>query len=629
MVLEQPFRIVQNDINMKKYIKSLVLAATMLSTTACDDYLKTTPTDFLSPAVYYNTEDQLKFALAGVYNTLISSPLYGAYMTYVLPWEADEGYMNRFALTSGPWNYFYTASDSYVAAVWAQLYTGIHRANILIENTDKNPSIPQTIRDKTKGEALFLRGYYYFLLVQHFGGVPILTKPTANISDVDVPRNSIKEVYDQIIEDMTTAETLVYSIKTLNFGGAVSKSAVRGVLARVNLTMAGYPLRDESRYAEARRWAKMVIDDTEAQHELNPSYSDVFKKLIGDQYDIKESIWEVEFRGNLTDSYNVTTLYGNYNGPTAPAGAASGRSDAYMSITAKLYNVFEPGDNRKYYCIPHFTYPNSTINGFKTMSNPPATEAAKYNLRPAKWRREYETLLPKAASRTPINVPLLRFSDVLLMYAEAENAISGPTSEAVEAINKVRRRSWSTGVKDITVVDPGNGYTSAPTVTFSSENGTAATATATIDIATGKLKSIVLNRDLAGIKFYDEGDYSTPPTITITGGGGSGAKATANIYTKSDADLHPDKYSTKDRFLETLQDERMRELNFESHRKGDLLRWGIFLKVYQEMADQTAFDSPGASFINYYKNVSERDLFMPIPISEMSVNRKMTQNPGW
>ncbi len=127
-----------------------------------------------------------------------------------------------------------------------------------------------------RGEVLFLRAYYYFILVQYYGGVPLKLVPTEDIVNVDIPRNTIAETYDQILKDMEAAETLVPAIKTLGFGGAISKSAVRGYLAKVNLTMAGAPLNDKTRYAEASKWAKMVMDDADAAHSLNPSYPQVF-----------------------------------------------------------------------------------------------------------------------------------------------------------------------------------------------------------------------------------------------------------------------------------------------------------------------------------------------------------------
>src|SRR5690606_33129589 len=142
---------------------------------------------------------------------------------------------------------------------------------------------------------------------------------------------------------------------------------------------------------------------------------------------------------------------------------------SYMSITAKFYNSYAPGDLRKWYNIAHFSYTPTGPNGSKTLNPAPTTELAKYTLRPSKWSREYETLLPKAPTTTPQNVPILRYSDVILMYAEAQNELNnGPTAEVIELVNRVRERAWSKGVKDISVTNGGSGYTN-PTVTFTGE----------------------------------------------------------------------------------------------------------------------------------------------------------------
>lgn len=596
--------------------------------TSCDDYLKTTPTDFLSPVNYYDTEEQLQFARASVYEVLNAGALYGTYAAYLLAWDADGAYMNRATLTTGPWNYFYSNADSYLAGLWSNLWGGVNRANVVLDNLDKNPEIDQAVRDEIRGEVHFLRGYFYFMLVQYFGGVPIKTTPTASVNEVSQVRNSIKEVYDLVLSDMEKAEQLVPGIKELGYGGAVSKSAVRGILSRVNLTMAGSPLKDESRYAEAKKWAKMVMDDTEAGHAMNSSYPQIFMNLAADIYDTKESIFEVEFYGNALDNYNETGNLGWINGPVVAAAAATGRADSYMSITAKFYNVFEPGDSRKFWNIAHFAYTNTQVVGSKSMTNPPATELAKYNSRPAKWRREYEAVSPKSATRTPTNWPILRYTDVLLMYAEAENAINGPTQEVVDIINSVRWRGWAKGVKQITVTDGGSGYTTAPTVTVSTGLG-GQTAEATAVISGGKVTAINLKRDPSGVDFHLHGVYETPPTITISGGEGTGASAEATIYTSEDARLPAAKIASKTAVQEVLVDERMREFMFEGNRKADLLRWGIFLKVNQDMGNTIEQDAPGAFYAKYYSNVTERDLLHPIPAAEMTTNLLIDQNPGW
>lgn len=608
----------------KHYIFAIVL---FLSLGSCKKFLETEPTDFLNPDNYYETEAQLQFARAGAYSILGAGNLWGTTANYLLNFSADEGYMNRATLTTGPWNYFYSTGDQYLTGMWLNLFNGVNRVNVVLENLDKNPGIPQAKRDAIRGEMFFLRGYYYFMLAQYFGGVPIKTASTTSVVDVDIARNSLKEVYEQILKDMTAAEPLVPSIATLGYSGAINKSAVRGLLARVNLHMAGEPLKDKTRYAEASKWAKMVIDDAVAGHNLNPSYPQIFINLAQDKYDIKESLWEVEFWGNGADQFVETTNNGWINGPSSANPVA--RADAYMSITSKFYDSYEDGDNRKYWNIPHFNYAATGAAGTKVVIAAPNTGALKNARTVGKYRREFETLLPRAATTTPQNVILLRFSDILLMWAEAENEINGsPTPAAIEAVNRVRRRGWSTGVKTITVTNGGSGYTTAPTVTFSAGIG-GNTATGTATITGGSVTSITLNRDDSGIKFNQEGDYANPPTITISGGGGSGATATTTIYRQTDANLPASKTSSKAAFLAAIQEERYRELAFEGLRKGDLLRWGNFLTVYQDMADRLQQDSPGAFYVSWYRNASAKDLLMPIPNSEMSTNLKMTQNPGW
>lgn len=604
----------------------VILALVFLMTFgSCKEFLVTEPTDFLSPSNYYQTEQQLEFARAGVYSILGEGALYGHQAHYLYAWDGDMAYMNRFTLTTGPWNYFYSTADRYNDSYWSNLYNGINRANVVLANVDNNPEIDQKKRDVIRGEMLFLRGFYYFMLVQYYGGVPIRTEPTLSVEDVDIARATVKENYDQIVKDMTQAEPLVPDITAIGFGGAISKSAVRGLLARVNLTMAGEPLKDQSRYAEAKKWAKKIIDD--GGHSLNPSYSQIFKNLAGDKYDIKESIWEVEFWGNLLDQYNEATGLGYINGPRSVAASATGRADAYMSITAKFYDVYEPGDLRKWYNIAHFTYNNNQINGDKTLTALPTTQEEKYKMLPAKWRREYEQVLPKGL-RTPINFPILRFSDVLLMYAEAENAISGPTAEVVETVNRVRRRAWSKGVNKIEVTNAGSGYSTAPTVTFSGGGGSGAKATATINAA-GQVTGITLNRDQEGIAYFAEGVYTSTPQVVLSGGGGTGAAATTQINDPSAADLKPAQTATKESILAVIQNERLRELSQEALRKTDLLRWGIFLKTMEEVGKDAQRDFTDSPAVKYFTNVSQKDLLSPIPTSEITVNQAMKQNPGW
>lgn len=617
---------------MKRIYYSCVLAL-CLGITSCKEFLETEPSDFLAPNTYFQTEAQINFVRAGVYHNLGAGGLWGSWANYLLGFNADEGYMNRANLPIGPWYSNHTPSDGYILGFWNNLYNGINRANVLLANLDNNSGLKQEFRDRVRGEALFLRAYYYFMLVQSYGGVPLKLTPTTSVVEVNQGRATAREVYDQIIKDMEQAETLVPGIKEVGFGGQISKSAVRGLLARVNLYMAGQPINDATRYAEARKWAKMIMDDTEAGHDLNPSYPQVFMNYSADLYDIKESIWEVEFQGNRLDQYVETTNIGWINGPPSAITSATGRADAYMLVCAPMLDVYTAGDQRKYWNNAYFTYKaNTQIMGDKTLLNDP-TPAQKYAGRySGKFRREYETLLPKSATQTPINMPLLRFADVLLMFAEAENALNGPTPEAIEAVNRVRRRGWGIGgIKSITVTNKGTGYTSVPTVTFSGGGGSGAAATAvrgTSGSTLNTITSIGLARDPSGVTLYQIGKYTSPPTITITGGGGTGATATATLYTEADANLTTAQTNSAETFLSVIQDERVRELGFEGLRKGDLIRWGIYVETMQNVGNSFKAASTDAR-VKAYDNVEPKHLLFPIPSNEINTNLAITQNPGW
>src|SRR5690606_4943192 len=214
----------------------------------------------------------------------------------------------------------------------------------------------------------------------------------------------------------------------------VSKSAIWGVLARTCLYVAGNPINDVSRYEEARDWAKKVMDT--GVHRLNTSFPQVFINHVRDIYDIEESIWEVEFWGNGTGVYaNLGGYVGRNNGIGNTQDPNVGYAVGATRIARPLYFKFKSDDLRRDWAIAPFRY----------VGNPADTvyweSGQLYQRYCGKWRRTYELILPRSTTRTATNFPLLRYSDVLLMFAEAENEVNGsPTEEAYEAINQVKRR---------------------------------------------------------------------------------------------------------------------------------------------------------------------------------------------
>lgn len=614
---------------MKQIIFFFTVAA-LLSVSACKDFLDQDPQDFISPVNYYQTEVQLNLALNGVYSPLYSSPVYGSVYSCRMNMTADEAFYARQEI--GLRTYSNGTNDAELDGFWQAMYTGINRANELLANLNK-PAMDESKRQVIRGETLFLRAYYYFLLVQNFGGVPLVLTPTVSPESSQVQRSSAAEVYTQILKDMEEAENLVTPIRTLGFGGRVNQSAVRGILARVNLYMAGYPLKNGTRYAEASKWAKKVIDDSQSAHQLNPDYSNIFIRYANDTYDIGESIWEAEFYGSSANNNNAFGRIGSLLGMKSLNASVIGVAYGMHQITAKLYRKYEAGDLRKDWNVSTFTYNGTT--GAKvfltTLANPTNTQL--YDQYVAKFRREYEVVLPKVAYVTPENFPILRFADILLMYAEAETQINNTaTTAAIEAVNKVRKRAWSSGIKTIMVTNGGSGYATAPTVAFSGGAGSGAVATVTI--AGGKVTAITLSPDPSTGASLTNGKYASVPTITISGGSGTGASATATIYNTSEANLTSAQTSSASVFLETIRDERMRELAFEALRKPDLIRWELFIPEMKQtlsmmQADDAAAKLTQSWYTVTYQNVDARNLLYPIPSHEITLNRMLVQNPGW
>lgn len=576
--------------------------------TGCNKFLDTTPADFYSPEEYFNTESDLNTALVGVYDPLGSVELYSYNISSMFGTEADEGYYNRSSI-DGPQVYDYSPAHTRIRTTWQKLYEGIARANLLLANAHK-PEMSNSTRNKIIGEAQFLRAYYYFLLVSNWGDVPIVLEPTESPTDNGVPRTSAKEVYEFILKEMTEAETKVGTIQVNGNSGRVSQSAVQGILARVCLYMAGAPLNDVSKYADAKEWAKKVMN---SGHKLNPDYQQIFINYAQDKYDLDESIWEVEFWGNGSESYSEAGWVGVRLG-VQTSDVTLGYRYGVIRTTEKYFRLFENGDLRRDWTIAPYKYVG------KQMVNHTPSEI--YDRDIAKWRREYE--LDNSTSLTAQNFPLLRYSDVLLMFAEAETRITNsiPSTEAIEAVNAVRRRGfgemlYGKHIEAIVMNNNGVNYIDPPTVTISGGGGVEAEAVAVLGV----------DGSIPEIKILNKGTgFTTTPTITISGGGGTGATATVIL---SNADLPDFETASAERFLEAIKDERSRELGFEGLRKYDLIRWGEFLRVMSDMEIEISNSTAPHYAAWAFRNVSSKHLLFPIPIREMALNKQLTQNPGW
>ena len=414
----------------------------------CKSFLETEPEDFVTPDNYYNSEADLRRALNGVYNRLIDNfgRMYsrGLYSYLAI---SDEFFYKNITINNIKVMEF-DAGQLDVGRFWETAYQGIDRANLLLENVQR-PKMDETRRSMIRGEALFLRAYFYFLLVDNFGGVPLKLVSTKSPNDAYLARATVKDVYAQIVKDMREAETLVSDISSYSYNETVTKTAVQAILARVYLTMAGEPLKDMERYADALEYADKVI--ASGRHSLNPDYKQIFINHSQDKYDLQECIWEIGMFGNQLGSAQLAGAVGIENGLECPDDKI-GYSGGGIHPTARMFEMYEADDLRRDWAIAPYKY--AVVNSVTTKVN--YTPVQIYDRTIGKWRREYETATPKSRSYNSTNFPVIRYSDVLLMKAEAENQVNGPNGEAYKALNKVRRRGFGkpVDVPDATVDAP-------------------------------------------------------------------------------------------------------------------------------------------------------------------------------
>jgi hypothetical protein len=309
-------------------------------------------------------------------------------------------------------------------------YEGINRANIAINGIETAPVSDQK-RARFIAECKALRAIYYFMLVNYYGGVPLFTKPInpGNAEDVNLPRATARQVYDQIEKDLTEAIPALPTKQTTideKMVGRVTKGAAGALLAKVFLF--------DKKYTEAAAAAQVVI--ASGEYDLNPSYYANFVQATANGI---ESVWEIQRVENFTDNGGG---WGpdSFDGTLTPIRVGCGNGMwGQNAPSGDLYNQFQPGDGRRKYTA---TTTDDVIQGVTMCGNAGAPGMGKHVV-PGKEISDY-----KRYDIIPLNWPLFRFSDVLLTRSEAlmsEGSIGAAAKdEAIDLLIKVRNRAGLT-----------------------------------------------------------------------------------------------------------------------------------------------------------------------------------------
>ncbi|MFD2572697.1 RagB/SusD family nutrient uptake outer membrane protein [Spirosoma soli] len=401
----------------------LLLTALVFNGSACSDFLEESDKSNFTVDNYFTKPEHATSAVNSIYENLKTTTGGGfggapwmmlEFATGLANTELGQAQNSIFVR-----NLVNTSDNEYSRVYWVASYKGIGNANLAIA---KIPAIPMdaVAKKKALGEAYFLRAYYYFNLVRIFGKVPLITEPVELASTTLYPDQVGEEViYKQIVDDLTVAEAA--GLPFLDASGRVSTGAVKSLLASVYLTMAGYPLQKGAEYyKKAADKANEVI--TAGQFSLFPSYNDLHdptKKNVG------ENIFMVQFAATIQPSGWQTSIIPYNQGISAYSDETGA-----IFVNKEFVESYEKGDLRAQ--EKQFYYRTYTLSSDRNTT----VDLGGYYI-----FKHFDTQAHLTTSASDLNWPLMRYAEVLLTYAEAANEVAGPTADAYEAVNKIRRRA--------------------------------------------------------------------------------------------------------------------------------------------------------------------------------------------
>lgn len=416
---------------MKKlYIKQFLLGITSaLVLAGCSDSeLDEQPEGLLSPESFFASKADFDAASAGIYRNLFGSWANFDFNNAFLMSGGGEDVTSRPPAANLKQYDEFTAdpNNSLHVNMWRSLYRAINNANTLIANAEGSEV---SNIDGAVGQAYFLRGLSYFYLTQWWGEIPIIT--VENQGDAaNVGQSPVRDIYDVIISDLQNAESLLPD--SFPEEAKADRWSASAVLAKVYLTMAGWPLNDPSGYALARDKANEII--TSGPFSLEADFANLWKA----DNKFTSSEWIFLFAGSSTAGSSTGSKHHHATRP----GSEGGWSDWFSE--ARFFNAF-PDDYRKEVSF-HTTFADGTVWQDGEFGQP---YIAKFRDAGAPCGTDDS---PCGGTEGDGFTPVVRYADILLTYAEAANmAGSGPTADAYEAVNMIRRRANN---QDIGTPDP-------------------------------------------------------------------------------------------------------------------------------------------------------------------------------
>jgi hypothetical protein len=404
--------------NMKLLYKSFLLL-TVITLVSCNDFLTVLPDSSYSVEGGYQKQIDFEQAIAGVYaahqalySQTLESPMYMLVLradeTNVITPLANIGYLG------GIERFIDDANNATHSKNYAAHYKIINRCNVILDKIDAVPFTDEATKKYIKGEALAFRAYSYWMLGSWFGGVPLIKKVTTVAETKMIARSTQAETFASAGEDFTAAIALLPSVKwTGKYLGRITKYSAMGMQARM------YMFTKE--YTKAKPLLETIISS--GLYSMEADYKNCFSES---KENGPERLWELQYMGGQLGEGEQFTSGLMPSALTDPIQPFSGNSTVPV-VSADMISAYEAGDLRK---------DASIITGLKWSG---IVDNSNYFIRKYHYADVYT---PKTQSDWGINLPILRYTDVKLMYAEVlnEEAYSA-TGEAFNIINQVRARA--------------------------------------------------------------------------------------------------------------------------------------------------------------------------------------------
>jgi hypothetical protein len=451
---------------MKKMnIIKIIIGVITFSLFSCNDLLVVSSKSLLSDDQVFNNPDSTKEAISAIYDIIGQNNSYRNRLWLQMGVNTDieyrSGWSSGAALNS-------IKSDDYFALYnsnsvvpdgysnpgadnpWNRIYQGIERSNLAIAGIRKyGKPANGNVMGHYLGEALTMRAFFYYDLIKWWGDVPAWFEPMT-VATIYIPKTNRDTIYNHIISDLQQATSLLYSSNNALASQTtlVSKDAARGLLARICLSAAGYSMRplgtsdaqiivtaSASRQTELYTIARQACLDiiTDGHYSLNSSFKDIFYQQCQDnQNPGGETIWQLPYkmgtRGRMV--YNLGL-------PRDPDGKNNTVTiGGQFKIIPSFFYDYDVSDTRRDITVVPYKIQKNTSG---VMEQNISSGITGFNI--AKWRAEW-VKVPISGTDDGVSPIVLRYADVLLMYAEADLFLNGTNGDGVSYFNMVRRRAF-------------------------------------------------------------------------------------------------------------------------------------------------------------------------------------------